>query len=244
MNGTNIPQNIIKAIIYIIALDDLQLSQGSGGIGHHKWEDWLWTQEDSEYVTSIRNILEPLLVPYQNKKTITTEQRAQVKQAVKSMREYASYDVNGRRLLLKIAALGDNHDWNVANIRFGTPLAKKSGTKKSDVTEMLQPMLSVKKNVYGEMQLSVVSPETPTSKRLPKGMKFVKVFRYIGATAPTSNAAFALYGNAKRGKIHITFEGVDNSGTTKLYAYYFACYESNKGELGQPSIIVSAGIVF
>ena len=244
MNGTNIPQNIIKAIIYIIALDDLQLSQGSGGVGHHKWEDWMWTQEDSEYVTSIRNILEPLLVPYQKKKTITTAQRAQVKTAVKSMREYASYDVNGHRLLLKIAALGDNNDWNVANIKFGTPLAKKHGGNKSDATAMLQPMLSMKKNILGEMELGVVSPETPTSKKLPKGMKFAKVFRYIGATAPKSNADFALYGNAKRGKIHITFEGVDNSGTTKLYAYYFACYESNKGELGQPSVIVSAGIVF
>ena len=244
MNGTNIPQNIIKAIIYIIALDDLQLSQGSGGIGHHKWEDWLWTQEDSEYVTSIRNILEPLLVPYQNKKTITTAQRAQVKTAVKSMREYASYDVNGHRLLLKIAALGDNNDWNVANIKFGTPLAKKPGKGKSDSPAMLQPMLSMKRNILGEMELGVVSPETPTSKKLPKGMKFAKVFRYIGATAPKSNADFSLYGNAKRGKIHITFEGVDNSGTTKLYAYYYACYESNKGELGQPSIIVSAGIVF
>ncbi len=83
MNTTNIPIEIIKAIIYLIALDDLQLSPGSGGVGHHKWEDWMWTQEDSEFVTSIRNIMEQFLEPYQNKKNITIVQCAQVKQAVK-----------------------------------------------------------------------------------------------------------------------------------------------------------------
>ncbi len=160
------------------------------------------------------------------------------------MREYTSYDVNGHRLLLKIAALGDNNDWNMANIRFETPLAKKSGSKKSHVTDMLQPVLSVKKNIYGEMRLSVVSPETPTQAKLPKGIKFAKAFHYIGSTAPKSNTDFSLYGNAKRGKIQITFEGVDNSGSTKLYAYYYACYESNKGELRQSITIVSTGIEF
>ena len=136
MGTTNIPINVIKAMMYIIAVDDLQLSQGAGGSGTYRWQDWHWTLAESAYWTSQRAIVEPLLEPYNNKKTITSEQRAQVKQAIKSIREYSNYDVNGHRLILKIAAFGNNHDWAETNIKFGTPLAKKPGKGSGDATEL------------------------------------------------------------------------------------------------------------
>ena len=143
MSTTNIPTEIILAIIYIIAMDDLQLSEGSGGALTHKWQDWHWKQEESELWTSKRLILEPLLDPYVNKKTITTEQRNLVKETIKSLREYSGHDVNGHRLMIKIAAFGDNHDWTVANIKYGTPLAQKASKGKSDSTGLHQPIVTI-----------------------------------------------------------------------------------------------------
>ncbi|MEI8204606.1 MAG: hypothetical protein WCH34_16420, partial [Bacteroidota bacterium] len=123
MSTTNIPPNIIEAIIYIIALDDLQVSEGSGGLGTYKWQDWHWTLEESQFWTSLRLIVEPYLHSYANKKTISTEQRETVKLTIKKAHRYSSYETNGHRLMLKIAAHGDMNDWTVANIKYGTPLA-------------------------------------------------------------------------------------------------------------------------
>ncbi len=244
METTNIPQNVIKAILYIIALDNLQLSVGSGGVGTHKYEDWHWTPAESAYVTSLRLILEPLKELYSNKKNITTGQRDTVKKNIRLARDYSGHGLTGHRLLLKIAAFGTDNDWTVANIKLGTSLAKTPGKGKSESTAMLQPVLTLTKNKIGEMEISVASPEAPSVIRLPEGMRFAKVFRSIGTTMPTSTDAFVLYGNAKRGKIHVKFDGLDLSGTEKLYAWFYGIYESTKGELGQPSGIISAEILF
>ncbi|MEI8203088.1 MAG: hypothetical protein WCH34_08765 [Bacteroidota bacterium] len=243
MGTTNIPVKTIPAIIYIEGVDDLQLSQGSGGVGTHRWQDWHWELEESEYWTSARQILVPFLESYSNKKTITTDQRKLVNDTIKSLRDYSSYNVNGHRLLLKIAAFGNNHEWMVANIKFGTPLAKKPSKGASDSPEFKQPVITVLKNMLGEMELRVVSGENQKSTKLPAGMKFAKVYRYIGITPPKSIADFSLYGNAKRGKIAINFDGIDLSGNSKIYAYFYGVYESNKGKLGQPGPIVSALIL-
>ena len=68
MGTTNIPVNVLQAMMYIIAVDDLQLSQGTGGSGTYRWQDWHWTLAESAYWTSQRAIVEPLLEPYNNKK--------------------------------------------------------------------------------------------------------------------------------------------------------------------------------
>ena len=242
MADTNISQNIIKAIMAVIAIDDLQLSGGPLPL-LFKWQIWKWLQSESDDWTAFRNILEPLLQPYINKKTITTEERELVKTTVKEARDYAGYGLHGHRLLLKIAAFGDNHDWEVANIKLGTPLAKKPGKAKSDSTALKQPSLNVKYNILGEMMLTVLDPDNPTSVGLPPGMKFAKVYMAIGATPPKSVNDYIFYGNAKRGKISVKFSNIENSGTLKLYAYFIARYESNKGELGQPCVMVSAEIM-
>ncbi len=234
MSGTTtIPQNVIQAIIIIIAIDKLQLSEGSGGVGTHKWQDWHWTQAESEFWSSLRAILEPLLELYGNRNNITTAQRALVKQTIKSAREYSKYDVNGHRLFLKIAAFGDNTDWNIANIRFGTALAKDPSKAKSDSPAMLQPSITVKKNLLREMELMVRNPQTPKSSKLPKGMKFAKVYLYIGTEPPKNMNQYAFCGNASRGKLVVNFSNMNIPTETKQYAYFIARYESNKGELGE-----------
>ncbi len=244
METTNIPQNVIKAILYIIALDNLQLSVGSSGVGTHKWEDWHWIITESAYVTSLRLILDPLKELYASKTNITTGQRDTVRKNIKLARDYSGYGLTGHRLLIKIAGFGNDNDWTVANIKFGTPLAKKPGKGKSESTAMLKPVLTLNNNKIGEMEIGVASPEAPSVIRLPEGMRFAKVFRCISTTKPISTDAFVLYGNAKRGKMHVTFDGIDLSGTEKLYAWFYGIYESTKGELGQASGMISAEILF
>ena len=244
MANTNIPQKIYEAIIYIMALDDLQRSQGLGGIGTFKWQDWHWTEEESLFWHNMREIVAPLLEPYANKKIITTGQRNTIKITIKTLREYAGYDVGGHRLLFKIIAHGEYSDWAVANIKLGTPLAKKSGYHKSDSTEMLQPTVIIRKNIIGEMELMVYNPNTPTSRRLPDGMKFAKVYRYIGTEPAKSVNDFIFCGNAFRGKLCVNFAGVDQSSNVVLYAWYFARYESNKGELGAHGAMANAQIIY
>ncbi len=243
MANTNIPQKIYEAIIYIMALDDLQRSEGSGGIGTFKWQDWHWTEEESLFWHNMREIVAPLLEPYANKKTITTGQRNTIKITIKTLREYAGYDVGGHRLLFKIIAHGEYSDWAVANIKLGTPLAKKSGHRKSDSTVALQPTVIIQKNLLGEMVLIVFNPNTPTSLRLPEGMKFVKVYRYIGTQPPKSVHELTFYANAYRGRLAVNFEGVDLSGKEKIFVWFAARYESNNGELGVPGGMVFAQIL-
>jgi hypothetical protein len=177
--ATIIPQKILQAIIYIITLDELQRSPGKIA-GTFKWQEWYWTQEESEFWTSLRDVVEPLLQPYMEKKTITSAQRENVKQAIKSAHEYASFDVQGHRLMLKIAAHGDVMDWTAANIKFGTSLAKKTNIAKSESLKMLEPSLNIIGNIIHQQMLSVRNPENPTSTKVPKGIKFAKVYRYVG----------------------------------------------------------------
>ena len=244
MTDTTIPQSPVKAIARIIAIDDEQLSQGSGGVGHKKYEDWKWIQAESDMWTSVRDAVEPFFQPYINKKNINTEERNFVKEKIQLARDYSCNDVNGHRLFLKIAAFGNNHDWTVAGIKYGTPLAKKPSVAKSDSPGLLTPKASIVQNVLGGMRLKVVNLLTPNSKKLPDGIKFAKVYRYIGISEPTSPKDFLFYGNVKRGYLDVTFDGIDLTGEEKLRAYYFARYESNKGELGLASETVSAGVLF
>ena len=238
-----IPEKVIPAMFFIISVDNLQKSE-SNIPGTLRWQLWHWTQEESDFWTKQRNVIEPLLKQYSNRHTISTEEREKVKKAIKSIREYSSYDVNGHRLLLKIAAFGNNSDWSIANIKFGTPLAKKTGSGKLDATSLKSPLLSVVSNLLGQQLLFVRDVDAPSSTKLPEGIKFAKVYRYIGTEPPQNINEYEFVGNAKRGRLVCTFEGKEFSGNQKIYAYYIARYESKKGELGEHGAMAFAEILF
>jgi hypothetical protein len=238
-----IPQRIFEAMMYIIALDDLQTSPGITP-GTFKWQSWHWTQEESEFWTSLRNVVEPLRDPYVQKTTISGAQRDKVKLAIRSAREYSSFDVSGHRLLLKIAGFGDSHAWEIANVKFGTPRAKKAHGGKSDSTAMKQPSLTIRENILHQQLLIVLDPDAPKSKKLPDGMKFAKIYRYVGKEPPANIHQYEFIGNSYRGRFVSHFSEMGLSGDEKIYAYYIARYESKKGELGMPCAMVSAEILF
>ncbi|MEI8203130.1 MAG: hypothetical protein WCH34_08980, partial [Bacteroidota bacterium] len=125
-----------------------------------------------------------------------------------------------------------------------TPLAKKRGRKKNYTPEMLQPIIVVKKNMLGEMQVCIINPEAPKSKKLPEGMKFAKVYLFVGEEPPKNINDFRFYGNAKRGLLPVNFADVDFKGNPVLYAFFVGRYESNRGVLGQPGAVASAKILY
>jgi hypothetical protein len=243
MGDTNIPSQVATAIVYIMLLDDLQKGQGSGGVGTHKYEDWHWTHEESDYFSLVRTNIENWLEPYINKKVITTEQRDYVKLQIKELRAYCSWRTGGHRLLLKVAAFGDEHDWTVANIKLGTPQAKKASKGKSDSPALIAPEINISKYMLGQVEVKGRNPNTPTKSALPKGMKFLKFYYISGATPPRDNNIYKLYGNAKKGKCVITFDGIDTTGENKVYVFIVARYESNKGELGPFSAMISSVVI-
>jgi len=244
MSITNIPQPILAAIIYIIALDERQLSEGSGGPGTFKWEDWGWKLNESKYWTAKRLILEPLMMPYANKISISTEQRNLIKQTIEALRKYAGSKVGGHRLIQKISAFGDNKDWVIANVKLGTPLAKKpSKEKKASNLKLKKPVLSIVLNALLVQKVTARNPDNPNLLKMPDGIKFIKIYLYIGTKPPKSLDDYKFYDNAKRGSLIIKFEEFNLSGKEKIYAYYFARYESKKGVLGLQSNVVNAEIL-
>ena len=74
-------------------------------------------------------------------------------------------------------------------------------------------------------------------------MRFAKLFRYVGTEPPKTLDQYILVGNAKYGEFNSSLSEIELSPSTKLYAYYIARYESNKGELGDPCLMISAEII-
>ena len=101
----------------------------------------------------------------------------------------------------------------------------------------------MKKNIEGEHQLVVRNSDKAKSKALPKEIKFLKVYRYVGVTAPTSIKQYEFVGNAKRGLIISNFAELGLDPNIKLWAWYIARYESTKGMLGNPSPALKAGVL-
>ena len=119
----------------------------------------------------------------------------------------------------------------------------QSASKTSGDTKALTPAITMKKNIEGTHQLAVRNPDKSKSRALPKGMRALKVYRYIGTAAPTSIKQYEFVGNAKRGLIISNFAELGFDPNIKLWAWYIARYESTKGMLGNPSPALKAGVL-
>jgi hypothetical protein len=110
----------------------------------------------------------------------------------------------------------------------------------------LKPVLSIKKYDVGEHIVGVVNPETPKSSALPDGIKFAKLYRFIGTVAPTALSQYVFVANAKKGKALSSFADADLAAFpvgTVVYAWYIARYESNTGVLGDACGTIRAQIL-
>jgi hypothetical protein len=109
-----------------------------------------------------------------------------------------------------------------------------------------KPMLKIKKYDVAEHLISIGNTDSPKRAALPDGVKFVKVYRFVGTTAPTALAQYTFVGNAQRGTVLSSFTDIDLAAFAAdavVYAWYVARYESSKGVLGNACGSIRAEIL-
>lgn len=172
---------------------------------------------------------------------------------IKVVKKYDNDPLIGFHLLNKVAMNGTISDCETFRVKRDTALATishqgsiTSRTVGGLVSGPLKPVLAVKKYDVAEHVLSVTNPDTPKSHALPDGIKFAKVYRYIGTAAPTALSQYVFVGSAKRGSVLSSITSADLAAipaNTNSYAWYIARYESNKGVLGDACGAIVAQIL-
>jgi len=242
MSGTaRIPKKVKDFVPYLDDLDDLQLSDGSTPPAK-KWEDWSWSEEESEKITEYREAADVLFEKLSNKKFIYTEIRDEMKTLIKNVRSYDNDKLTGHHLLDKIALFGTMSDCETANVKRGTPLELSPSHKKGDkVTKV--PVMEVVEYLPGRHKIKVTDPETPKSRAKPVGIKFVRVYRFIGSEEPTKFSQYTEIDNAENGYVISELPESETTGSTKVWAWYRSRYESNQGVEGTLTAPLKVGII-
>ena len=246
MSAERIPTSPNEFPGYMDVTDNLQLSIDPG-TGQAVYKNWGWTPADSTQWTNYRIAGDKLFLKLSDKKKSSTDTKDQMKILITTVKKYDHDPITGHHLLDKIAISGTSSDAETFRVKRGTALAAmgmataKTKGSSTAVTEI--PALSIKRNSEGEHILNAVNPETPKSKAKPKGIKFLKVYRYIGTKAPIALSQYQFVANAKRGIAKSEFAGIGLDANTKLWAWYIGRYESNKGVLGSASPAIKVGIL-
>jgi hypothetical protein len=128
------------------------------------------------------------------------------------------------------------------NVVRGTSLQAAPSHHADDPTAYV-PELKFLSYELGQHVISVTLSGLPGSKKLPDGMAFAKIYRYIGATPPTALKQYEMIGNAKYGLFRSNFADIVPEEGEVLIAYYYARYESKKGSLGNPGGVIKAPIM-
>jgi len=224
---SRIPRKIAEFAAYMVSTDTYQTTTTN-------FTRWGWSAVESAQWHTFRTQSDALYAQYSEKKHRTTDIKDQMHKLVN---DTIAYDQT-HHLLDRIASTpmppAIMTDFEMFHIKKGTPLQDTTLTRSSDMG-MKKPVLTVKKITHLQQQFTVNNPDKPKSKGLPKGIKFAKVYRYIGTTPPVNADVYKFIGNAKRGLIISTFEDADGGKTV----WHIARYESNTGVLGQPSEAVS-----
>jgi hypothetical protein len=240
--GTRIPREPEKFAPYMDSTDNLQLSTDTA-TNQPFYKDWGWTQAQSAQWTAYRKQSDALFVVYSNKKLSNTENKEAIRILIDTVEKYDHDPIMGNHLLDRIALSGSVNDCTTFKVKRGTPLVLKTADKAGPLPGALIPVITVRENTEGEHKLAVRNPKTPKSRAIPKGMKFCKVYRYIGTAAPTNISQYQFIVNAKRGLAISEFAALGLNANVKLWAWYIARYESTKGVLGNASAALKVGIL-
>jgi hypothetical protein len=201
-----------------------------------------WTEEESTTWSAFRKGIEELYALYSDPDKTGPAIRKLMKLLIKKIRAYDNDKIDGHFLLNKVAIYGTLDDWLTFNVKRDTTLASKP-THHNNSPEQIVPEIHLLENTFGSHLLHVSNPETPTTKKLPEGVVFAKIFRSISTEQPASLKAYEFIGNAFRGKYISSLEDIERDEHTRLFAYYYCRYESKKGKLGPPSKILRVEIL-
>lgn len=100
------------------------------------------------------------------------------------------------------------------------------------------PKINIDKIAHSLHKLRMTDPDNPDTKKKPQGVRAMRVFRFIGTSAPTGINQYSLIGNPSRFLFNSSFDEADAGKK----AWYIAQYENTRGETGPLSDAVSAVI--
>ena len=234
MSDTRIPTSIPEFVAYMEDTDDYQLAIVAPATTAN-YLRWGWTAPQSAWWHTNRQKSDSLFAIYKNKKFRTSDNTEQIHQLIKVV---STYD-HANHLLDNVANSSNsiNTDYEKFKVKRGTPLQDTTHSRTPN-PGLLKPVITVREITHLQQRLTVRNPEEPESRGLPEGMKFARVYRFIGTNEPTDLKQFEFIGNAKRGLLISNFELAD----LKNEAWYYARYESNTGVMGAASEIISAVI--
>ena len=230
MATQRVPKKVSDFISYIDDTDDYQLTAVPPPANYTRWN---WSAAQSAQWHTYRQKADTLWNAYKNKKLRTSDTTDQMHTHIKTV---IAYD-HTNHLLDNVANSPNsiNTDYEKFHIKRGTSLADTTLTRSAASAQKI-PVLTIKKITHEQHQLTVTNPDKPKSKGLPKGIKFAKVYRFVGTVAPTDVSQYQFVTNAKRGLATSSFADADLGKT----AWYIARYESSTGILGQPCTPVTA----
>lgn len=242
MNEARFSRERTKFAGKLRVLDILQLSDGITP-GTKKWEDFIWTSDDSVYVTTARTASDGYMDIINAERHCPPETKDSMKLLIDDFMDYDHGTTNGHRLLDKIALHGTIADCEKLGIKRGTALAKEpSHSSSTAIVDNVRAKLGVRSNTIGRHKITVVN-EVGDARSLPEGIAIARVHRFIGKVAPTSLSQYESIGNSKRGLFESNVENVPQS-TDKLYAWYIVRYEDTRGNIGQASEPLKLEIYF
>jgi hypothetical protein len=243
MNDSRFSRQRVKFGGQIRVLDNLQLSAGIPA-GTKKFENWLWTGDESTYVTSIRTQSDKFMDIINSQRHCPGEIKDQMSLLIVDFMGYDHGKIKAHRLLDKIALNGTVEDCEALGIKRGTSLAKEASHGSAVIlASKVRATLAMRINIIGKHKITVRNEETSDSRALPEGIARARVFRYIGKEAPTSLSQYESVGNAKRGVFESNLEDVEPT-TDKLYAWYICRYEDTRGNVGPASEVLKLEIYF
>ncbi|MEI6853626.1 MAG: hypothetical protein WCL06_12315 [Bacteroidota bacterium] len=228
-----------KFVPQIDTLDNLQLTEGTPP-NTKKYQDWHWTQDESEQVTEFRKQTDEFWALIGTKRNCPPGVKDDLNLLIVNFMNFDHGKIEPHHLLNKIADFGSVDDCRTVGIKAGTVLAKapEQGSDTPVEEKIKTPVMYLRQNLPNQQLFAVRDPDAPDSRALPKGMRCARVFRFIGKDAPTSPTQYVGVGNAKRGLFLSKFDNLNLDSKEKLFSYHYACYETTRGELLLPGVVV------
>jgi hypothetical protein len=237
-----ISRNKEKFNTYMNTTDDLQKSDLPSPSTEKRYTLWGWKNEESEQWSLYRETSNNLMMLLGDPTKTGPANIKKMNVLIKEVRAFDNSKINGHHLLDKVASFGSVDDQIAFNVRRGTVLddPAEEAEKKP---EMMVPSLSIIEYGLGQQLIGAAQSDATKTIALPEGIKFLKIYRFIGVEKPQSTDDYHFLGNAKRGRLLSSFEGVQAVEGKTLKAYYLARYESNIGELSGWSAILESPVM-
>jgi hypothetical protein len=236
-----ISRNPAKCTEYMIITDDLQKSVLTAP-DTLRYALYGWSAAESKAWSDFRVKCEKTYSVYSDPAKTGPGPRLAMHILIKQIRAYDNHPKEGHHLLDKVALNGTIDDCFTFNVKRGTTLEAKPRRYESKEINST-PVISIKNIGLGNHTLLIEHPENLQSKKLPEGIIFVKIYRYIGSEPPQKLNQYEMIGNAKRSEFISDFADLEFDTDKKVYAWYYARYESTKGLLGLPGNIRKAPVI-